>query len=340
MKSGQIDVFLCYRHAYAQTAKQYKEFLKNHNLYSKACNKVWYSNHEAKGNYLLDVSNLIQASEMVVIFLANGFTDGFWDRWRRRPNYNQRNPHINDCVTVKEIIEIEKRRQADPNFQIVTVNIDGYQLSVQDCKVLKKVFQYEGIYQEDSLYHFTKCNVNPFYPAVDNEFVFFTKLSESVFDNGFFKDHSLLGNFYFNSKKQTYVDIALWEVDKEIQTKDIDFILFDDMEKLSLYENVRNAKCGFSHTGQNDQMISYVHSTISNYSDTENRKLTVYYTLIDYYLNRKCKYLQKLNYDVLSGTIAQYDIDTDLFCIPNAMGLSISVITKDNYFVFSRRRYR
>ena len=69
------DVFLCYRHFGAQTAKLFKRYLENKGFLGQ----IWYSDLEMLGNYRNDIVNLVENAESIVIFVDDKFTDGFLD---------------------------------------------------------------------------------------------------------------------------------------------------------------------------------------------------------------------------------------------------------------------
>ena len=154
-KDSKCRIFFCYRHLGSETAKYMKAYLKE--IPDKSYGRVWYSDDENVGNYNLDIPNLIGHAEIFVFFLAKGFTDYFLTP-EGKVNFDgyDGNP---GCITVKEIIEIEKQRQ-NRNVVILTVNIDGYVLSDEDLNNIKCVFEDAGILKEDSIDFYRNLNIN------------------------------------------------------------------------------------------------------------------------------------------------------------------------------------
>ena len=108
---GSCHIFLCYRAGGAETAKQFKNSLSGN---SDNYGYVWYSDQESVGNYDQDIPVLIPSAEFAVLFISSDFTAGFLKDGKN--NYS-------GCVTVKEIVQIEKCRQAG-KLSVAAVNID------------------------------------------------------------------------------------------------------------------------------------------------------------------------------------------------------------------------
>ena len=106
-KDSVCRIFLCYRESGSETAKNLKSFLKN--VQDKDYGRVWYSDDENVGNFNLDIGAKIGQASIFILFLHNGFTDYFLtpDGKVNTDGYGEYGP----CITVKEIIEIEKQRQ-------------------------------------------------------------------------------------------------------------------------------------------------------------------------------------------------------------------------------------
>lgn len=151
----KMEIFLCYRNNGAETAKTFADIV---NSESKSCVNAWFSDYEGKGNYVLDIEQLISKSNYAVLFLCNGFTDGFLNEDGTLNIVDDESCKY-DCVTVREIIEIEKKRQQS-EISVVTVNIDGYTLTEQDLIVLKKVFDLSNVTRQDTIQFFKNLQIN------------------------------------------------------------------------------------------------------------------------------------------------------------------------------------
>lgn len=336
------NVFLCYRRAGAQTAKLFKHYLQQYPYYGS----VWYSDEETYGNYRQDIKRLIDAAECVVIFLSKNFTEGFLDETGEHANCrsNEKNGLMMECITVLEIIEIEKRiqraKKKGEDFRVITVNIDGYQLTIEDQLTLEKVFKDQNIYENDSVSHFAQQNINAFFPARDDEKSFFEALAPSVFSSKHYRNEAIKGNFSFLGIP-TSVDIILLDAVRHISLKDFSFLQCSNRLVLDFYEQIRNAGADIQHEIQNDTMISVVKFDCYLTDDEEKRKVRIYYKPIDYKLFFKTIQLwdssPRFN---MSEHLVRYDSEkpgADIYDIPNAIGLAFMVVTNDHKLVFSRR---
>lgn len=168
-KDSKCRIFFCYRQSGSETAKYMKSYLKS--VPDKSYGRVWYSDDENVGNYNLDIPVLIGQSDIFVLFLAEGFTDYFLT-----PNGNANisgYDNLPACITVKEIIEIERQRQSR-NISILTVNIDGYTLNETDIARLEKVFEDVGVLREDSIGFYKNLNINH-YSRRQTDITFFAR---------------------------------------------------------------------------------------------------------------------------------------------------------------------
>ena len=332
----ECDLFLCYRRAGAQTAKLMKRYMDRHANYGK----VWYSDLEPYGNYRENVERLIDQAECAVIFLSSGFTEGFLDASGERINCSSyldaRNQEHYECITVHEIIAIERRIQRDPAFRVLTVNLDGYTLNLDEQRVLEKVFRLAGVYTPASVGHFAQCNVNPFYTAKDDEEEFFARWAESVYPIAFYQQRAVQGNFYFGGR-QTSVDILLWDTDRGIAASDISFSYLP--EPPGFYDRVRRARSEeICHGSQNDDMISVVRYACALTDNDERKQITIHYAQIKYELFFKClKLWDSSSRFNMSKMLAEYDPEEMLYQIPNAIGMALMVVTADGKLIFSRR---
>lgn len=148
---GTCHIFLCYRNSGAETAKQFKKSLARNENFDFGY--VWYSDQESVGNYDQDIHVLIPTAKFAILFISKDFTSGFVKDGQI--NYS-------NCITVKEIIEIEKNRQAG-KLTVVAVHIDGYMLSADDLQILEQVFENENIKSSTSISAYKNLNFNPYY---------------------------------------------------------------------------------------------------------------------------------------------------------------------------------
>ena len=120
------QLFLCYRRAGAQTAKLFSFYMRRNHPEIQ----VWYSDLESESNYSLDVPKLIRMSYGAVVFVSKGFTKGFLDKQGRINANCYRSLQSEECVTVQEIIEIERNLQLRSNFELHIINLDGAVLGI------------------------------------------------------------------------------------------------------------------------------------------------------------------------------------------------------------------
>mgnify|MGYP003456457407 CR=1 FL=1 len=138
---GFCDVFLCYRDSGSETAKQFKKSLAK--IKTKNFGYVWYSDQESVGDFKRDISRLIPSASYAILFITKDFTNGFLTSDGQN-NYEK-------CITVQEIIEIEKRRQEN-KITVIAVHIAGYVLGDKDLMILETVFENERINKQESVY--------------------------------------------------------------------------------------------------------------------------------------------------------------------------------------------
>ncbi|MFX4261516.1 hypothetical protein ACOBQJ_04850 [Pelotomaculum propionicicum] len=141
-------IFLCYRSFGYEVAKNFKIFLDSS---SQNYGKVWYSDFE-QGNYKFDIRPLLESVRYVFLFLTSDFTEGFLTP-EGKVNINNRQ----ECITVQEIIEIERQRQAR-SIILYAVNINGYYFSDKDLEILEEVFRQADILREDTIDAFANIN--------------------------------------------------------------------------------------------------------------------------------------------------------------------------------------
>lgn len=149
-------VFLCYRDNGAETAKLFYDSLKGIN--DSDYGKIWFSDYEGRGNYVLDIKRLLSSAEFAVLFIAENFTKGFL---KDDGTINISNDQTDECVTVREIIEIERQRQMN-NLEVLCVNIDGSKFDEHELIVLKQVFEKANIIQDDTLQFYKNLQLNTY----------------------------------------------------------------------------------------------------------------------------------------------------------------------------------
>ncbi len=151
----ECRLFLCYRENGAETAKLLADTVSNN---VSRFGKVWYSDYEGEGNYILDIDSLLSSAEYSIIFITENFTKGFLNADGTN-NINSKESCKTDCVTVREIIEIERQRQLR-GLRIISVNIEGYTFSEEDLEIIKHVFENAGVLREDSIAFYKNLQIN------------------------------------------------------------------------------------------------------------------------------------------------------------------------------------
>lgn len=314
------EIFFCYRRAGAQTAKLFKRYLENKKEFRGT---VWYSDDECYGNYKTDIVNLISRAECAVLFLTNGFTENFLER-----------PDSYECITAQELVEIERRKQIYKDFRIITINLDGYCLDNKDQKILETLFKSAGIYKDESVGHFSQCNINNFNVARDKEEILFERLSQELLPDKYYQKQKILGNFYYR-KEPTSVEIIFWDVDRGIPSKNIEFLL--SSKEIAFYAEVQNAKVELNSEKQNDTMLSVVNCDCFLADEDEVKYIQIYYQPIKYELFSKCLSIWDKGRLNMSKKLMEFEQDSEQYEIPNAMGLALMVVTKDQYLIFTKR---
>ena len=162
-KNSACRIFFCYREDGAETAKILKQWMKNDAEWQYG--RVWYSDDENIGNFTRDIGPKLRTAEIVVIFLTPEFTRGFLkpDGTTNFDGYTDGENRFGGCVTVREIIEIERQRQMRPNLTVLSININGYSLGDEELSVLERVFKNSGICTDESVMFFKNLNHNDYY---------------------------------------------------------------------------------------------------------------------------------------------------------------------------------
>ena len=115
----------------------------------------------------------------------------------------------------------------------------------------------------------------------------------------------------------------------------IKFLEYSD--EIDFYKKIERISSNVFEPKQNDDMISVVRCMSARESNTDNLDIEILFRTIEYKLFNKCIQLWNNERLKINEKIYNYDSEEDVFCIPNAMGLALMVITADNYLVFSRR---
>ena len=149
-------IFLCYRDNGVETAKSFYDSLNN--IIDSQYGKVWFSDYEGKGNYVIDIERLLSTAEFAVLFISKDFTKGFL---KDDGTINISNDQTDECVTVREIVEIEHQRQKR-NLEVLCVNIDGSRFDEGDLTVLKQVFEKAKVIRDDTLQYYKNMQNNSY----------------------------------------------------------------------------------------------------------------------------------------------------------------------------------
>jgi hypothetical protein len=281
------------------------------------------------------VQNLLRSSYGAVIFVSKNFTAGFLDKNGRINANHYRTEKGPECVTVYEIIEIERNLQERDGFELHIVNLDGTVFNKKDNMILESVFRQAGILKDDSVAHFVQRNLNPFYTARDHEDSFFNRMVGSYLPN----DISVIshGNLGIGNYTTT-IDTLCWDTKQFIQADQIVFEL--EGCDLPLYDKIEYSPFHSEPLSQDDDVVSVVQFEQSLTSNEERKHLLMRCKLIKYHLFKKTLDLWDRNGFSMTKEIARFlnsDEDTRLYPIPNAMGLALMVVSSDNKLVFSRR---
>ncbi|OHE42023.1 MAG: hypothetical protein A2Y16_00090 [Tenericutes bacterium GWF2_57_13] len=157
---SKCDIFFCYRESGSETAKSIKSYLRQHP--KKHFGKVWYSDDESIGNFKLDVQKIISSATAIILFLTPDFTRGFLlpDGKINYDGYVDETGHAyTGCITVEEMIEIERQRQ-QRDIRIISVNINSYAMTETDLNCLSSVFAQSGILCDTSIPFYSNLNRN------------------------------------------------------------------------------------------------------------------------------------------------------------------------------------
>lgn len=311
------DIFLCYRSRGAQTAKLFKRYMQK-----KGIDGVWYSDDEVYGNYKSDIPELIQNAESVILFVTKDFFEGFISE-PIEDNY--------ECITLLEIVEIEKRLQKNDGLRLITVFIDREGFTLDEQKLLKTVFKDASMLTSNSVNHFSQSNIIRFDSRKGYEEDLFEQLSNAVLPDAFF-ERKIIGNFSFCGEK-TCVDIIQQDIKKPINIRFLEY-----KNEPEFYKKVKRINSEVYNETQNDKMISVLKCNCVRESNSEDMVVDIVCCAIEYRLFHKCLQLFDNERLRIRKKLFEYNYDSDeLYDIPNAMGLALMVVTKDGYLVFSQR---
>lgn len=314
-----IDVFLCYRRYCAQTAKLFKRYLKQH----KFNGEVWYSSGELYGNYKRDIQRLISGAECAVLFIDPNFTHNFLG-----------NEESLECITAKEIVAIIKKKIQDDSFRIITIYVDREDaLTPKESEIISSLLQEANtIDPVEDVKRISQSNAVFFSTLTGDEDELFSSISRNMLSNKYYSEHIPYGNFYFGAI-QTHADIIIWDSTKHIGVQNI---YFENTPRvLPLYGQIERCRSDIVYEPQNNTMLSLVGTDVVLNDETEDKILSVRYQKIDYCLFYKT--LTLWDQFELNKKIAMFDWRSDVFQIPNAMGMAFMVITSDNKIIFARR---
>lgn len=315
----KVDILLCYRRPGAQTAKLFKRYLTEHDFPGY----IWYSDSEPLGNYKTDIPALVDEAECAVLFIDPNFTVRFLD-----------SDDVQECITALEIVEIAKKKIANPDFKLITVLLDREKgITPEESAVLQTLFERAGIENpRQAVLLFSQNNTVFFSTALGDEKYLTNHVSQNLFSNEFYRLRRKQGNFFFG-KKTTYADVVLWDDKNGIHMDNILFSLTP--QKIPLYDKISRFRSNLEYEVQNNDMVSLLEvSTVL--SDNEEQKVVDFrYQTVEYKLFYKTIQLwQQLGLDQV---MSSFDWRTDVYPIPNAMGLAFMVITSDNKLVFTKR---
>ena len=325
------QLFLCYRRAGAQTAKLLSFYIKR----THPEINVWYSDLEKEGNFSLDIPELLRESYGAVVFVTEGFTRKFLNKDGKinAVRYGEFQPE--ECITVQEIIEIEKCIQTRDDFELHIVNLDGAVLNKRDQLTIKSVFEQAGILTPESVAHFAQRNINAFYVASDNEEAFFHRMIGSYLPNN--TQIPVQGNYNVGNYVTT-VDVLCWDCDNYILPENISFEL--NQEDIPFYQKLEIAPCREEVLKQDDDILSVVRFEQGLTTNEENKYIRMSCKISKYHLFKKALDLWNKNGFRMNAEIMAYlngEEENRIYTIPNAMGLALMVITADEKLVFSRR---
>ncbi len=249
---SKCRIFLCYRDSGAETAKMFKNYLKG--LKNVNFGRIWYSDDESVGNFKLNILNIIPQCDYYVLFVTSDFTKGFLtpSGENNQNGYSIDDTDYKECITMQEIIAIEKQRQQRP-VTIIVVNIDG---STLDTSIFEKVFSNAGILCDDSVEFYQNLNQNVYLRRQTDFELFASRISKGLELN------DMIGlNFPKESNENTSNDTSEIHIIDEHKYQEA----FSRLIKSGNYPFVDF----FGYTGQ------VLSSDLLNYSDRYSLDLTL-----------------------------------------------------------------
>lgn len=307
------DIFLCYRRAGAQTAKLFKKYLEEENFSAD----IWYSDLENHGHLIEDIPSLIGSAQSAVLFIDKNFT------------YNFENE---DCITALEIKEIVKRACVDPSFHVfeIFLNRDNHEFTGEEQSTLARALKT----MEQHISVLTKRNAITFNVYSDDEEILAKELMPHLLPPEYYEKSIRRGDFSFGYIP-TYVDVAVCDFNKNIEFDDIAFSIDD--RSIKTYRDIQRFPYAEKREIQNNTMVSFVGADVALSDNNENKMLTVRYQTIKYELFNKTIQLMNMAQLGLWKIISNYQLEDEAFLIPNAMGLSLMVVTADQQLIFTKR---
>lgn len=316
---NKTDIFLCYRRHGAQTAKLFKKYL----MAGQFPGSIWYSDIETKGNYKNDIPQMIGGAECAVLFIDKDFTKDFLTPFKKQ-----------ECITALEVVQIARRKLSAPDFELYTIFLDRQTgFTPKENADLEKLFKKEGIeHAEQAVKLFTQNNAVFFFTARDDEEALVQRISKNFLTNRYYAENKPNGNFFFGGVP-TFVDVLVWDTEDGIDLSNISFTA--DPKQIEFYQKAQNAKVLIQEEIQNNTMVSLIGIDTILTDDEEKKKVDIRYQTIEYKLFHKT--LKARNVLGIDRILARYDWRTDIYTVPNAMGMAFAVLTADNKMILTRR---
>lgn len=242
------------------------------------------------------------------------------------------NLESDECITALEIIEIVKRVCTDPAFPLflIFLNRDNHEFTNEEQNILARVLKTTE--QHHSV--LTKRNAITFNTYSDDEEKLVRKLMPQLLPPEYHEKNISLGNFSFGYIP-TYVDVAFCDFKKNIGLDAITFSI--DNRPIKTYRDIQRFPFSERREIQNNTMISFVGADITLSDNDEAKMVFVRYQAIKYELFNKTIQLMRIAQLGLWQKISNYQLEDEVFLIPNAMGLSLMVVTADQKMIFTKR---
>ena len=137
---NNIDTFICYRHSARHIPKAIYQALGRDQ--GRDYGKVWYSDAQKRGNYLLDIDPLLESAQNVVIVFAHGFTKNFFNGEGKLIDGSNDPDKV--TITIKELVKIEQLRRKG-EIKVYCVIVDDYDFPPEDLDNIVKALRLSGI---------------------------------------------------------------------------------------------------------------------------------------------------------------------------------------------------